>query len=563
MIRLAVRYPVAITVLLVTVWTAGCLGAEFPSTELAGHWPLAGDARDHSPGGRDAIVKGALDFKAAGPADRPNTAAAFKGRDTWLEVPLGGEKPLGHGDFSLSLWAYSDDKLDDVPGDLVSQYDAAVRRGFQLTLKTNAGVTTSQANLRQLQFGIDNGRQSDWADCGRPGQAILAFALATYDGQLYAGTCEPGADQSGRVYRYAGGAEWTDCGAPATCNSVTALAECAGQLYAGVGKYRLGGSALTESTNTNLGGRVLRYDGGTRWVDCGQLPGVEAIGGLVEFRGALYATSLYRPAGFFRYDGGTQWTDCGTPGVRVEALAVYNGHLYASSYDGGRVFRFDGKKWTDCGQLGAAADNTQTYSFAVYRGRLYVGTWRSGRVYRFEDVGRWTDVGRLGEELEVMGMLVHNGRLIAGTLPLAEVYEYDGAESWRRLTRLDHTPDVTYRRAWTMAEARGRVFCSTLPSGRIYSTSVGTSAMADRSLTAGWHHLSAVKASERLRLFVDGQQIAESEAFDPADYDLTSAAPLRIGKGENDVWHGRIADVRWYRRALGSGEIRELAERRP
>ena len=114
-----------------------------------------------------------------------------------------------------------------------------------------------------------------------------------------------------------------------TCNSVTALAEHDGKLYAGVGKYRLGGSALTESPNTNLGGRVLRYDGGTQWVDCGQLPGVEAIGGLVEFRGALYATSLYRPAGFFRYDGGTKWTDCGTPGVRVEALAVYNGHLYA------------------------------------------------------------------------------------------------------------------------------------------------------------------------------------------------------------------------------------------
>ena len=33
---------------------------------------------------------------------------------------------------------------------------------------------------------------------------------------------------------------------------------------------------------------------------------------------------------------------------------------------------------------------------------------------RFEDVNRWTDVGRLGEELEVMGMLAHNGRLIAG-----------------------------------------------------------------------------------------------------------------------------------------------------
>src|SRR5690606_33104255 len=117
-----------------------------------------------------------------------------------------------------------------------------------------------------------------------------------------------------------------------------------------------------------------------------------------------------------------------------------------------------------CGQLG---DNTQTYSFAVYYGRLYVGTWPRGRVYRFEGNNDWTDVGRLGDELEVMGMLVHNGRLIAGTLPLAEVYSYEGDTIWRKLTRLDHTPDVTYRRAWTMAEHNGKVYCSTLPSGKI------------------------------------------------------------------------------------------------
>jgi hypothetical protein len=50
-------------------------------------------------------------------------------------------------------------------------------------------------------------------------------------------------------------------------------------------------------------------------------------------------------------------------------------------------------------------------------------------VYRFEDVNRWTDAGRLGEELEVMGMLVHKGHLIAGTLPLAEVYRIVAAEA--------------------------------------------------------------------------------------------------------------------------------------
>src|SRR5690606_1463795 len=105
----------------------------------------------------------------------------------------------------------------------------------------------------------------------------------------------------------------------------------------------------------------------------------------------------------------------------------------------------------------------------------YVATWRSGRVFRFDGVNQWEDVGRLGEELEVMGMVVHNGQLLAGTLPLAEVYIYEGDTTWRRMDQLDRTPDVTYRRAWTMAEHDGKVFCSTLPSGNIYSYEAGKS----------------------------------------------------------------------------------------
>ena len=365
--------------------------------------------------------------------------------------------------------------------------------------------------------------------------------------------------EAGHVYRYAGGKEWIDRGSPAPCNSVTALAAFDGKLYAGTGKYRLRGSALAESENAHLGGRVFRYDDGA-WTDCGALEGVESIGGMGVFRGRLYASSMYRPAGFFRYEGGSNWTACSTPGKRVEALGVYNGFLYATSYDGGHVYRFDGSEWTDCGQLGDAADNTQTYSFAVHGGRLYVGTWRTGRVYRFEDVNRWTDVGRLGEELEVMGMLVHNGRLMAGTLPLAEVYAYEGDASWQRLARLDHTPGVRYRRAWTMAEYQGKLFTSTLPSGHVFSFEAGKSATWDREFPAGWHHVAAVRSEGRLRLFVDGQKVAESSQFDPAEYDLTSREPLRIGFGANDYFHGRLSDVRLYGRALNSGEITRLAK---
>ena len=60
-----------------------------------------------------------------------------------------------------------------------------------------------------------------------------------------------------------------------------------------------------------------------------------------------------------------------------------------------------------------------------------------GRVYQYRGDNDWIDCGRLGEELEVMGMAVHNGKLYAGTLPLAEVYRYDGETTWTKVGTLD------------------------------------------------------------------------------------------------------------------------------
>jgi len=477
---------------------------------------------------------------------------------------------LGAGDFSIAVWARADAR-DRVTGDLVSQYDARKRRGFHLTLKCNPGVTASQANWRHLQFGIDDDKPGAWRDCGRPGKALFAFAMAAHDGALYAGTCEPGTGETGRVYRYEGGERWTDSGGLDGSNSVTALAVHEGALYAGTGKYRVAGSALPESENIKLGGRVYRHEGGTRWSDCGQLPDTEAVGGLVVFQGRLFASSLYKPAGFFRYEGGTHWTrlsdamgpdiTTGAPGPkRVVSLTVHDGFLYASSYDGGRVYRFDGKTWTDCGQVG---DNTQTYAFTSHEGRLHVATWRSGRVFRFEDVGRWTDIGRLGEELEVMGMVVHNGRFIAGTLPLAQVHAYDGEGRWSLWQRLDHTPDVQYRRAWTMAEFGGEVFCSTLPSGKVYAARHGRQVAWDHALPSGWHHITAVKTASRLTLHVDGRQVAESAGFDASAWNLDSEAPLRLGTGMNGPFNGQLSGLQIHRRAVTADEIATFARQKP
>jgi dienelactone hydrolase len=487
------------------------------------------------------------------------------------EVPTQAAPDLGQGDFSLAMWVQVGDKLDRPLGDLLSRYDPQTRRGYHLTLKSSPGVTSNQSNDRHLQFGIDDDRATEWRDCGRPGQALFAFSMATHEGALYAGTCEPGPDESGRVYRYAGDQHWIDCGAPDKSNAVTAMAVFQGQLYVGTGKYRVAGSSLPESENLALGGKVFRYEGGTRWTDCGQLPQTEAVGGIVVFRGQLYVSSLYKPAGFFRYEGESRWTALPVPEEvdpptqdqgtrRVVPLTIHEGHIYAGSYDGGRVYRFDGSHWTDCGQLG---DNTQTYSFAQYQGRLHVGTWPSGRVFRFDGVGQWADAGRLGEELEVMGMTVHNGRLIAGTLPLGEVYSYEGGANWKKLARLDLTPDVKYRRVWTMAEHDGQLFASTLPSGKIFAFSAGRQSMWGHALSPGWHHVAAVKSANRLSLFVDGEFVAQTPPFDAANYDVDAQQPLRLGAGPSGALHAPLADVRIYRRALARAEIEALAQAKP
>ncbi len=555
--------PVLFTMLLLSA-TAQC------DDGLIAHWPLVENGQDVSGNDMHAMSHG-VDFTAIGPSGTQKTAAAFNGQGALLEIPPNPHLQLGAKDFSISLWVHADSEFDDVPGDLISQYDAATHRGFHLALKTSAGVTFSQANVRHLQFGIDRDRPDEsWQECGSPGNALLAFALCEFDGQLYAGTCEPGRDDAGHVYRYGGDDKWIDCGAPDRSNSVTSLAVFDGQLYAGTGKYRVAGSSLPESENTTLGGHIFRYDGESKWIDCGRLAESEAVGGMVVYRNRLYASSLYRPAGFFRYEGGTTWKDSGSPQrpadlpgdttqMRVEAMGVHNGWLYATSYDGGRVFRFDGETWFDCGQL---ADNTQSYAFAILQGQLYVGTWPSGRVYRFEKPHQWTDVGRLGEELEVMGMLVHNGRLIAGTLPLAEVYEFDNKSSWKKLTRLDHTPDVRYRRAWTMAEHDGKLFCSTLPSGKIYSWRAGRVAMVGKAFPTGWHHVAAVRSGSSIKLFVDGIFAATQSGFDSADYDLSGDQPLRIGFGPNDYFKGKLSDVKLYARALSDAEIQVQAKGR-
>ncbi len=541
----------------VAVLVIGLTTAAHGEEGLIGHWKLQSDAQDISGGGRHAVNHG-VRFDAEG-------SAVFNGKDAWLEVPVSGALKLAKKPFSIAVWIHTDQRLDDVLGDLLTCYDPATRTGFTLSLMNYAGVTNAQSNWRNLLFGIDAGRvDSQWTDCGRPGTNQQVKSLTVFDGDLYAAVWEPGKNQTGHVYRYAGGKRWIDCGSPDKANAIASMAVFNGKLYVGSERYSGGGSSLPLSPNENDGGSVFRYEGGSRWTNCGKIADVRSVSGLAVFNGKLYAgtgtTGAWRDTprtrGMYRYDGDGNWTSCGCPGLRVTHLSVHNGSLFGLSYDAGGFFRYDGgTNWT---RLGPLPDTTQVYATAIYEGRLHAGTWPTGSVFRYGGPQKWTHVGRLGEEKEVMGMAVYNGQLYAGTLPFADVYRYDGGDKWVSTGRLDNTPNVRYRRAWSMAVFDGKLFCGVLPSGRVLSLEAGKSVTHDRSLAAGWRHVVAVKSNRRLSLYVDGKRVAESTEFDPLEYDLSATGPLKIGFGQHDYFNGKMKDLRIYDRALSARDIERM-----
>jgi len=541
-------------VLLIALPDAGPLAAE---EGLVAHWQLATGGQDSSGNGHHAINHGAR-FDGSG-------SALFDGIDAWLEVEARGNLQLGRSDFSLAAWVYTEKELDDVLGDVVSWYDPATANGFTLGLMNYAGVTSAQSNWRNVFFGIDAGQLSpSWVDCGRPGNNHHVKSLVVFDGDLYASTWEPEEGGAGHVYRYTGGTGWIDCGAPSPANSITGLAVYQGRLYAGSELYSGAGSSLPVSTNENHGGRVYRYEGRGRWTDCGKVSDVRSISGLAVYKGSLYAgtgtTGAWRDTprtrGMYRYDGEGNWISCGCPDLRVVHLGVHNGSLLGMSYDAGGFFRYEGG--TDWTRLGPLPDTTQAYSMAVYEGGVHVGTWPTGSVFRLDGPQQWSHQGRLGEEKEVMGMAVYNGKLYAGTLPMADVYRYEGDGRWVTTGQLDHTPDVRYRRAWSMAVFQGKLFCGVLPSGHVHSLEAGKSVTYDRELSSGWHHLAAVRAGDRLVLYVDGRKVATSSQLDPSLFDLAGERPLKIGFGQHDYFNGRMRDVRIYNRALAPREVKQL-----
>ena len=539
-----------------------------PSEGLVAHWPLEKDARNVGQASLPAITQGVTFGEVDG-----RVAGQFNGSASRIEVPGEALPKLGNGDFSIALWVHATG--EDIVGDLVNRFDHDTRCGFNLLVQTQTGMTqTTQSNYRHLQFGIDHAQIEDgWTDCGRPGNAVKVSSMASIEGELYVGTFENAAGQTGHLMRYCDGQQWEDLGAaPPGCNCIGSICYHQGSLYAATGRYNPNGSLLGDALNRRPGGNVYRVEDG-RWIDCG-VPGQEGATAddapdryndahtdkadetvcLTSYRGDLFAVSHHR-CGVYRYLGDGHWKMVG-PEKRIMSCTIHEGEFLAL-INGGGVYCYEADgEWS---YRGAPPGSTQTYSAVTYRGQLHVGTWPECEVIRYDGGEDWAVVGRVGYEREAMATALYNGKCYFGTLPMANVFRMDGAE-FTYMGNLDNDPDYYLRRVWTMAVHNGRLYAGTLPSGRVWSRQMGVMATHDHLLEPGWRHVAAVRDRGELKLYLDGKLVSRSARFCDAHYDLDNAQPLRIGHGVGHSLKGALRDIRLYQGGLSAALVSQLSE---
>lgn len=479
--------------------------------------------------------------------------------------------PLGTGDFTIALNArWMGDEAGS--GDLVTQFDARARRGITLGVSSLGAACGTQTHRLKLSFGIDAGTDPDWTDLGNPGgNTVFPFALCEFKGAMYVAVLSSDAESSkGAVYRHDESKGWVDCGCPCRGNAVTAMVVLDGMLYVAASCYDPKGTHLAAVSNMEPDGRIFAYDG-VNWTDCGKPSDCAMTGCMATLNGQIYATMLHQYTnvishpenGLYRMVRQGEWEFCGNPGARVAPIIARGGRIIAGGFDGGEIYTYDSESqaWENWGKP-PFEETSQIYSFVEYKGEILAGTWKVAKVFAVEGPHRFRDLGTMGNELEVMPMALFNGKLYAGTLPLAQIYRFEDEEGWQLIDRLDHT-HTQYRRIYAMAVSQGWLYCGAVPSGHIFRMRAGDVVSTENGFPSGWHHVTAVRRSNRLSLYIDGQKVAEQSEpphwLADRSLDLTSPAPLCIGNGPAGPWKGELTNGRIYPRALSEEEVSALA----
>jgi hypothetical protein len=540
---------------------------------LIGHWKLQGDARDSSGAEHHGTNHGAM-----------LESGTFDGRRAFVEIPTAPD--LGKGDFTISVQTRLSDDFAQTCGDILSQYDSTRRRGFHLGVSSSAGGYNGAGSERHVHFGMDDGTEPVWDDCGRPGgQTHISDALTVFNGHLYAGTTDAIDEKDwAHVFRYDGGRKWEDCGRLGTgkTRGVYAMVVHGGALHAATS------SSHGKQPATMGFGRVYRYRGGQEWEDLGQPGENYRLNALASFRGKLYVCGFNIgtvPGYVYEYEGNKSWRPCGEFNGWPHTLAVHQGRLF-TGYPQGEVYSYDGSTWTSLGNpLGNFKECSQIHALNVFRGELIAGSWPKGRVSVLRE-GKWVDAGQPGDATEVIGLTVYHGGLYSGTIPRAEVLRYAEDAQWTSLRRLFDPPGYEpvpvgsgdkrvedWSRATSLTPFDGKLYVSTgtcyrtriesLPAddvrGKVLSLEVGAGVTDETDLGSGWKHLVVVRDANRLQLFVNGKRKG-AKSLEGKNIELSSNRPLRIGFGQSNFFEGNIRDVRVYNRGLTEAEIGKLAE---
>ncbi len=370
----------------------------------------------------------------------------FDGVRAHLEVPANEALRFGTGDFAVSVWVHTEANVDDAIGNVLELYDPARRRGITLAINSSASGYLSQSNDRHVYFGIDNAKLSEWEDCGRPSPSspYVSNSMIVYKGHLYAAVIEGATEADWRqVYRYEGGKKWVSCGQVGTERNtgVGPLFVHEGELHAATTTY----DWTRVQSGTFDPGRVYRYAGGTTWLDCGQPnPSNRTLNSASSFKGKIYVGSGPKIWGVSVQEEDKTWKES----IRFEksgprkcfphAMARFNDVLYTAFQN---AYAFDGTEWHYAGVPVEPEAKLQTHSFAVFRGSLIAGTWPLAKVASYQGGQRWEEMGRVGEDgTEVNSLVVYNGKLYGGSIPRAEVCRYDDQPQWTSLRRFYSPP---------------------------------------------------------------------------------------------------------------------------
>jgi uncharacterized protein len=168
--------------------------------------------------------------------------------------------------------------------------------------------------------------------------------------------------------------------------------------------------------------------------------------------------------------------------------------------------------------------------------------------------------GPNGEPNQAVELDGRNGRL-KYALSAFPKREYTVAV-WVSVTKLPTTPNGQVFSAWCgpdeplrIVVMNGKMF------GRIFSGNWATTDGVPVELNR-WHHIAAVKAREKFTLYVDSQP--RSSAFVPAIL-VSNAKDFALGgnpnyQGEPEFLAARLADLRFYDRALSVEELKRVCQ---